>query len=59
MTEKRKEKRRKKEIAIKMIRKEIDEKIIAEVTNLSLEEIEKIKEEVGNGTRIWTKKIEK
>ena len=42
-----------------MIRKEIDEKIIAEVTNLSLEEIEKIKEEVGNGTRIWTKKIEK
>ena len=35
-----------------MIRKEIDEKIIAEVTNLSLEEIEKIKEEVGNGTRI-------
>ena len=36
----------KKEVAIKMLRKRIDEVIIAEVTNLTLEEIEKIRNEV-------------
>lgn len=36
----------KKEVAIKMLRKRIDEVMIAEVTNLTLEEIEKLRNEV-------------
>ncbi len=39
-------KKGKEEVAIKMLEKNIEEKIIAEVTNLSIEEIEKIKEEI-------------
>ena len=35
-----------KAVAIKMLEKNIEEKIIAEVTNFSLEEIEKIKDEI-------------
>ena len=35
-----------KSVAIKMLEKNIEEKIIAEVTNFSLEEIEKIKDEI-------------
>ena len=35
-----------KEVAIKMLRKRIDEVMIAEVTNLTLEEIEKLRNEV-------------
>ena len=38
------EKSKTEEIAIKMLQKEMDEVIIAEVTNLTLEEIQKIKE---------------
>ena len=37
----------KKEIAIKMIHEKIDEEIISKVTNLSLDEIEKLKEEIN------------
>ena len=37
----------KREIAIKMIREKIDEEIISKVTNLSLEEIEKLKDEIN------------
>ena len=37
----------KKEIAIKMIHAKIDEEIISKVTNLSLDEIEKLKEEIN------------
>ena len=36
----------KKEIAIKMIREKIDEEIISKVTNLSLEEIKNLKNEI-------------
>ena len=38
------EKSKAENVAIKMLQKEMDEVIIAEVTNLTLEEIEKIKE---------------
>ena len=37
----------KKEIAIKMIHEKIDEEIISKVTNLSLDEIEKLKKEIN------------
>jgi len=37
----------KKEIAIKMIHEKIDEEIISKVTNLSLDEIEKLKDEIN------------
>ena len=36
------------EVAIKMLQKAIDEMVIAEVTNLSLDEIGKIKEKLKN-----------
>ena len=40
------EKSKAENVAIKMLQKEMDEVIIAEVTNLTLEEIEKIKEKI-------------
>ena len=39
-------KKGKREIAIKMIREKIDEEIISKVTNLSLEEIKNLKNEI-------------
>ena len=42
--------------AIKMLLKEIDKEIIAEVTNLTLEEIEKIKQNLKNEVEYELKK---
>ena len=46
--EKRGKKLKTEEIAMKMLRKGIEEATIEEVTNLTLEEIEKIKEKIRN-----------
>ena len=43
-------------VAIKMLLKEIDKEIIAEVTNLTLEEIEKIKQNLKNEVEYELKK---
>ena len=50
------EKSKTEEIAIKMLQKEMDEVIIAEVTNLTLEEIEKIKQNLKNEVEYELKK---
>lgn len=50
------EKSKTEEIAIKMLQKEMDEVIIAEVTNLTLEEIQKIKQNLKNEVEYELKK---